>query len=76
MVDRWLAGEQPAGTSYLLRAALCRLEAGEPRAGGDHDEVRWLTPERLDEVDWLEPDRPFLGQLRAILVAEAVGGAP
>ena len=67
-VERWLAGEQPIGTTHLLRVALCRLLDAEPRPGVDHDELRWLPPERLDDVDWLEPDRPFLPVVRALLL--------
>jgi 8-oxo-dGTP diphosphatase len=67
-VETWLDGEQPIGSSYLLRAARCTLVEGDPRPGDDHDELRWLTPEVLDDVDWLEPDRPFLGRLREILM--------
>lgn len=67
-VETWLAGEQAIGTAHLLRAAVCRLVDGEPTAGSDHDAVRWLQAEELDEVDWLEPDRPFLPQVRAVLL--------
>jgi 8-oxo-dGTP diphosphatase len=67
-VESWLPGEHPIGTTHVLRAALCRLEDGEPRAGSDHDELRWLGPDELDGVDWLEPDRPFLPALRAVLL--------
>jgi 8-oxo-dGTP diphosphatase len=52
----------------VLRAAVCRLESGSPRAISDHDELRWLAPEELDDVDWLEPDQPFLTQLRELLL--------
>ena len=67
-VAEWLAGAEPIGTAYVLRAASCRLLEGEPTPGADHDEVRWLAADELDEVDWLEPDRPFLTQLRAVLL--------
>jgi 8-oxo-dGTP diphosphatase len=68
VVEHWLDGEQAIGDAHVLRAAVCSLRAGEPRAGVDHDELRWLTPQQLDEVDWLEPDRPFLPALRAVLL--------
>lgn len=80
-VDRWLDGEQPIGTTHVLRVAVCRIEAGEPRPGEDHDELRWLAPEDLDRVDWLEPDRPFLVDLSEVqldgerLPGGNVGGA-
>jgi 8-oxo-dGTP diphosphatase len=67
-VDAWLDGEQPIGTTHVLRAAVCRLTATEPAASSDHDELRWLGPEQLDDVDWLEPDRPFLAELRETLL--------
>ncbi len=68
MVDSWLDGDHPIGTSHALRVAVCRLAAGEPRPGDDHDQLRWLAPDRLDEVDWLEPDRPFLPAVRTLLL--------
>ena len=68
VVERWLDGEQPIGAAHVLRAALCRLAHGNPLAGVDHDELRWLSPEQLDDVDWLEPDRPFLPALRRVLL--------
>ena len=42
----------------------------------EHDAVRWLTPEELDDVDWLPSDRPFLPELRDLLLAgePLVGG--
>ena len=67
-VEAWLDGEQPIGTTHLLRAARCTLVGGEPRPGADHDELRWLDPDELDDVDWLEPDRPFLPALRTLLL--------
>jgi len=67
-VDRWLDGEQPIGDTHLLRAAVCRLVAGEPAAGVDHDELRWLGSAELEDVDWLEPDRPFIPALRTVLL--------
>jgi 8-oxo-dGTP diphosphatase len=67
-VESWLEGEQPIGTGHTLRVARCRLETGEPTAGPEHDELRWLMPEGLHDVDWLEPDRPFLVELREMLL--------
>jgi 8-oxo-dGTP diphosphatase len=34
----------------------------------EHDAVRWLGPEDLGDVDWLPADRPFLAELRAVLL--------
>lgn len=67
-VDAWLEGEQPIGSTHVLRAAVCHLVEGDPRPGADHDSVRWLGPDELDAVDWLEPDRPFLTALRSLLL--------
>ena len=67
-VGDWLDGEQPIGTSHVLRVAVCHVVDGEPATGDDHDELRWLRPERIDEVDWLEPDRPFLPAVRRLLL--------
>jgi 8-oxo-dGTP diphosphatase len=67
-VDGWLDGEQPISRTHVLRAAVCALVDGEPRPGADHDELRWLAADELDDVDWLEPDRPFLPDLRALLL--------
>jgi 8-oxo-dGTP diphosphatase len=68
VVDRWLDGAQPIGTSYVLHVAVCRIAVGSPRPGDDHDELRWLAPDDLDGLDWLEPDRPFLPALRPFLL--------
>jgi 8-oxo-dGTP diphosphatase len=68
VVERWLDGAEPIGTSSVLHVAVCRLSVGLPRAGDDHDELRWLAPDELDDVDWLEPDRPFLPALRPLLL--------
>jgi 8-oxo-dGTP diphosphatase len=70
-VQSWLDGEQPIGTTHVLRAAVCRLDAGEPRAAADHGLLRWLRPEQLDDLDWLDPDRPFLPALRARLLGSS-----
>jgi len=66
-VDRWLTGSAPIGTTYELVVAVVTLTTGEP-APVEHDRVRWLSGGELDEVDWLEPDRPFLAQLRPLLL--------
>ncbi len=43
------------------------LVSGEPRPH-EHDAIRWLGPEDLDDVDWLPADRPFLPELRELLL--------
>lgn len=67
-VDAWLDGAIPIGTTHVLRAATCRLDATEPLPGADHDTLRWVGPEQLDSLDWLDPDRPFLSQLRELML--------
>jgi 8-oxo-dGTP diphosphatase len=67
-VGDWLDGAQPIGTSYVLHVARCRVTVGAPSPGVDHDELRWLASGELDGLDWLEPDRPFLHQLRPLLL--------
>ncbi|HYO38497.1 MAG TPA: NUDIX domain-containing protein [Nocardioidaceae bacterium] len=62
-----LAGEHPVSETLALRVLLAELVAGEPTPH-EHDALRWLGPEELDDVDWLEPDRPFLAELRDILL--------
>lgn len=70
VVDEWLPEVgfgSDRGRELQLRVALCRLVEGAP-TGGEHDALRWLTPEQLDDVDWLAPDRPFLPGLRERLL--------
>ncbi len=69
-VESWLTGAvrgSDRGRELELRVALCTLTEGEP-SGTEHDALRWLAPEELDDVDWLEPDRPFLAELRDVLL--------
>lgn len=63
----WLGGAVPIGETHELRVAHVRLLDGEPRPT-EHDAVCWLGPEELDRVDWLGPDRPFLPELRELLL--------
>ncbi|MEU4097247.1 (deoxy)nucleoside triphosphate pyrophosphohydrolase [Streptomyces sp. NPDC026673] len=51
-------GEWPLKPGYVLQVWTARIVSGEPLPLEDHDELRWLTPDRLDEVDWLDQDRP------------------
>jgi 8-oxo-dGTP diphosphatase len=62
-----LAGEQPVKDGYRLRVLLAELTSGEP-VPHEHEALRWLGPEDLDTVPWLAPDRPFLAELREILL--------
>ncbi|MER6033553.1 MULTISPECIES: (deoxy)nucleoside triphosphate pyrophosphohydrolase [unclassified Streptomyces] len=66
-------GEWPLKSPYVLRVWTARLRAGSaaPRPLQDHDELRWLTPDRLWEVPWLEQDVPAVREVAARLGAEA-----
>ena len=70
-VTGWLAESvqfgQSMGDTQVLTVALARLVDGEP-VPVEHDQLRWLAPEELGDVDWLEPDRPFLGELRELML--------
>jgi len=66
-VIRTLSGEQAVSDRLVLRVLLGEVVDGEP-VPHEHDALRWLGPEELDGVDWLEPDRPFLPELRGILL--------
>ncbi|GGR16989.1 (deoxy)nucleoside triphosphate pyrophosphohydrolase [Streptomyces netropsis] len=62
-------GEWPLKPPYVLHVWTARLLAGEVRPLQDHDELRWLTPDRVDEVDWLEADRPAVAAAARLLSA-------
>ncbi|MFJ3717278.1 (deoxy)nucleoside triphosphate pyrophosphohydrolase [Streptomyces sp. NPDC090057] len=66
-------GEWPLKSPYVLRVWTARLRAGSaaPRPLQDHDELRWLTPDRLWEVPWLEQDVPAVREVAARLGAGA-----
>ncbi|MFE5403525.1 (deoxy)nucleoside triphosphate pyrophosphohydrolase [Streptomyces sp. NPDC004596] len=66
-------GEWPLKSPYVLRVWTARLRPGSaaPRPLQDHDELRWLTPERLWEVPWLEQDVPAVREVAARLAAGA-----
>ncbi|MEZ3177638.1 (deoxy)nucleoside triphosphate pyrophosphohydrolase [Streptomyces pimonensis] len=53
-------GEWPLRTPYVMRVWTVRLRPGSPapRPLEDHDELRWLTPDRIWDVDWLDHDVP------------------
>jgi 8-oxo-dGTP diphosphatase len=67
-VEAWLASPALSPESRIdLRVAACRLTSGTPIAH-EHEALRWLAPEALGTLDWLEPDRPFLPELRKLLL--------
>ncbi|WP_230992906.1 (deoxy)nucleoside triphosphate pyrophosphohydrolase [Streptomyces endocoffeicus] len=57
-----LPGEWPLKPGFVLRVWTAALRSGEPRPLQDHDELRWLPPDRVDEVDWLDEDRPAVAE--------------
>lgn len=64
---RPLSGRAAIKPGYELTAFVVRLVSGEP-IPHEHDALRWLGPEDLDQVDWLSADRPFLDELRELLL--------
>ncbi|ANP49228.1 8-oxo-dGTP diphosphatase [Streptomyces griseochromogenes] len=66
-------GEWPLGSPYVLHVWTARLCPGSaaPQPLEDHDELRWLTPDRLWEVPWLDQDVPAVRELAARLGAGA-----
>ncbi|MDN3263226.1 (deoxy)nucleoside triphosphate pyrophosphohydrolase [Streptomyces sp. CSDS2] len=60
-------GQWPLRTPYVLKVWTVRLRPGSPapRPLQDHDELRWLTPDRLWEVDWLDQDVPAVREVAA-----------
>ncbi|MGW4079460.1 (deoxy)nucleoside triphosphate pyrophosphohydrolase [Streptomyces asiaticus] len=70
-----LPGEWPLKPGYVLRVWTAALRSGEPRPLQDHDELRWLPPDRVDEVDWLDEDRPAVAEAVRRLRAGDAGSA-
>ncbi|MBP8538196.1 (deoxy)nucleoside triphosphate pyrophosphohydrolase [Streptomyces sp. MK37H] len=71
-----LPGEWPLKPGFVLRVWTAALRSGEPRPLQDHDELRWLPPDRVDEVDWLDEDRPAVAEaVRRLRAAGADAGA-
>jgi 8-oxo-dGTP diphosphatase len=66
-VVRRLKGRSVIKPEYELTAYVVELVSGQP-VPVEHDAIRWLGPEDLGDVDWLPSDRPFLPELRAVLL--------
>jgi 8-oxo-dGTP diphosphatase len=64
-VGERLGEASDGGIRLVLLAA--ELVAGQPVAGGDHDELRWLATDQLDSVSWLPIDRDLLHLVRNAL---------
>ena len=48
---------------YVWLARAC----GEPRAGDNHLELRWITRDQIQDLSWLEPDIPIVEAAFAVL---------
>ncbi len=62
------------GDKHDLRLFLATVRSGEPVAGSDHDQIRWLRPMDLDTVNWLPSDQlalPAVQQAVVRLLAQA-----
>ncbi|MEU4149874.1 (deoxy)nucleoside triphosphate pyrophosphohydrolase [Streptomyces sp. NPDC026659] len=72
-----LPGQWPLKPPYVLHVWTARLRPGSagPSPLQDHDELRWLTPDRLWEVPWLDQDVPAVRELAARLGAPAAHGS-
>ncbi len=62
-----LEGRTSGKPGYEMTAYQARIVQGEPLPR-EHDVIRWLGPEDLGDVRWLPADRPFLGEIRALLL--------
>ena len=56
------------GDKHVLRLFLATVRSGEPVAGSDHDQIRWLRPMDLDTVNWLCSDQLALPAVRQAVV--------
>lgn len=70
-----LGGRPPLLDGWTLQVFVAELVTGEP-APHEHDAIRWLAPEELLDWPWLPGDRPFLPELRELLLdgSALVGG--
>lgn len=59
-------GEAADGRIRLVLFAATLVE-GQPRAGADHDALRWLAAEDLDALEWLPIDRALVDLVRKAL---------
>ena len=57
-------GAWPISEKYELRLLFAVVVEGEPTAGADHDDLRWLGVDELESLDWLPSDRQALPALR------------
>lgn len=57
---------EAAGASMVVRTYFAAIEAGEPRAAGSHDALRWVHPESAEAraLTWLDGDLLILDALK------------
>jgi len=67
-VGDWLPGAAVIGRTHVLTVATATIPGDAEPLPHEHDQVRWLGVDEFDDVDWLEPDRPFLADLRRIMM--------
>jgi 8-oxo-dGTP diphosphatase len=58
----------PLASGLRLRLWFAEVTTGTPSLTDSHDELRWLTTDRLDDVPWLPADLAIVDQLRPRLV--------
>jgi 8-oxo-dGTP diphosphatase len=64
----------PISATLELRCWFARIVAGQPRALGSHDELRWLPVDGLpDALGWLDADRPIAALVQSRLLAATPG---
>ncbi|MFS0732303.1 (deoxy)nucleoside triphosphate pyrophosphohydrolase [Microbacterium sp. 1P10UB] len=73
VMDEVVDGAAPWRISdkYILRLFLATVVTGEPTAGEDHDQLRWLLPSDLGEVAWLPSDQMALPAVRRAVESQA-----
>lgn len=62
------------GFHMHLETFTCRVGSGTIH-DDEHDDLRWLTPDRLDEVEWLPADAQVINALKALGTDGGLGNA-
>jgi len=57
----------PISAAYRLRTWWAAISSGDPRAGGSHDELRWLSPAELADLSWLPADAAVVAAVQQSL---------
>jgi 8-oxo-dGTP diphosphatase len=68
-VGERIPGEWPLRSPYVLQVWTAKLLPGspDPKPLQDHDDLRWLTRERLWDVPWLDQDVEAVRKIAARL---------